>query len=563
MTHTNKCDFSETQSFNGTRQYQDGASTLISLDYFNSLYNCNITKEIRVEELLHEIKHGNSYKGKIEKARQIGKGNEGYDKAKNSLPLVTWMFKFNAYKKDENILCSTGLLYYDIDKETAEQPIFSENVERQNSQQPSFDTNSLDKSKIYAYWKSVSNEGYSIIVKANGITKENFDLNYKLIAKELGIEHVMDKNAKKKSQANFISYDPSIFVNESAFVFEAINAEEIKKVSLAPIKELYSLSIKKGKEKKTFKGANDTFFRKSNVDELIRPDEYNAKEEGFLLVKAWLPGEIKKGNRKKTLFAYFQNLVYLNPDEALDKFIQEGLNKNTKLCLPPLEEKKVIEIVQSVFHYHLKGTLEPIYLLKKKKLPKMLFGRNSNMDTKDKQSYSATKVAEWKSNKTKRKIYEAIESSTGKKITIKTVASDSGVSIPTIKRYWSEFKEFVKELNLALEETFISEVPDLSIGNSNLDFKPLEEAELTLNGSLQSSVDSIPEALINSKEAVNELLNYAEHYQEEDMLYMEYPTDHLSEADLKAYHDFCHNFEQNHWNYLNSIGHFEKLEQVA
>lgn len=533
-------------NFNESSQSPIGASNLPPLDYFASLYNWNVYKEISVKELLEEIKNGNSLKGRIEQARRVGKGNEGYDKAKKSLPLVTWMFKFDGYKEEANILCSTRLLYFDIDKETAKQPIFSENVEQPNSQQPSFDINSIDKKKIYAYWKSVSNEGYSIIVKANGITKENFDLNYKLIAKELGIEHVMDKNAKKKSQATFISYDPDIFVNESAFVFEATNTEETKKVSLAPVKELFSIEhiMQKEKTKKTFKGANDTFFRSSNIDELISPDEYNAKEEGYLLIKTWLPAEIKKGNRHKTLTAYFQNLVYLNPEDPLEKFIQEGLTKNLKLCKPPLEEKKVIEIVKAVYHYLAKGKLEPIHFLKKKKLPKMLFGRNSKMDTKDKQSYAAGKVAEWKRNKTKHRIYEAIESSTGKKITIKTVSMDSGISIPTVKRYWSEFKVFVKELNAELEETIISEVPDLNSGNLKPDLKLLEEAESIIERTAQFIPDSISDTVINAKETLNDMLDYADHESAVEILNpVQYPPD-LSESDLDKYHVFCQNFDE-------------------
>src|SRR5690242_12339219 len=112
------------------------------MSYEVNFYHCvskpTVIKTIPVYEWFDQIQNPpKDLQELIIKAREIGKYNNGYDTIKESLPVVTYNFLFNKYKKDDNIISSTGLLFIEIDEK-------------------GFDISSLDSSKLFAYYKSLS-----------------------------------------------------------------------------------------------------------------------------------------------------------------------------------------------------------------------------------------------------------------------------------------------------------------------------------------------------------------------------------------------------------------------
>lgn len=394
----------------------------MELNYFISVKQPQVVKNVPVEWWLNEIKNGYTYRKEIETARKIGKGNTGYNEIKTSLPCVTWNFKYQRHKSDCNLLDSTGFFYYDIDD-------------------TSFKIDQIDKSKIYSAFSSLSNQGVSIIVKVSGATAHNFDGYYLSVAKEIGIEKYLDPGAFKKSQFTVLTYDNNAFLNQDAVVFTPPSGCEGLKSAK---NELVPLAH--NKRAAGHIGANDTFFRYNNLDAYSIPNDVVVNQEGFEVISLYLPSEINVGKRKHTLLSFCNNLVLLNPAKTEEEVFHHIMGRNENRCTKPLSGNEVMGIVKSIFRYKEQGTLAP----KELKSRKILFGKNCGMDKQDKMSFAAHQVAEWKKNKTKTKIYDAIVHSESK-VTQSSVQKVTGISLRTVKRYWAEYKELVKEKNKSID----------------------------------------------------------------------------------------------------------------
>ena len=170
----------------------------MQINYYSNVTHPNVLSVIQTSNWLDKIK-ASEYSETITQARN---GALPYESTKLSLPCVTYNFLFIGYKKTENIISATGLMYIDIDI-------------------PEFDLNILDTSKVYSYYKSFGGVGYAIIVKVDGLSQNNFKSTYLNICKELGIVEYIDTNAIKSTQFNVLSYDENIFINENPYVFSS------------------------------------------------------------------------------------------------------------------------------------------------------------------------------------------------------------------------------------------------------------------------------------------------------------------------------------------------------
>ena len=141
------------------------------LNIYNSIKQPATTGFISVDNWLSKIQTS-EFSSTINKARN---GLIDYNKTKASLPAVTWNFNFIDYKSDANCIYSTNHIFIDIDDS-------------------SFDIKSVDKTKVFAFYKSFGGSGYGLIVKTKGITYYTFKTAYMSICSQLGIEKYIDKN---------------------------------------------------------------------------------------------------------------------------------------------------------------------------------------------------------------------------------------------------------------------------------------------------------------------------------------------------------------------------------
>jgi hypothetical protein len=410
-----------------------------TINYFESVTKPTISQNIEVEDYLQLIKNS-PYSELIEQIRR-----KELDKktVKQTLPAVTWNFIFNKYKKDSNIIKSTGYLYYDIDNH--------DNL---------FNINLLNKNLVYSYYKSVGGNGYAIIVQVDNINIDNFETIYYEIAKMLNINEFIDKNAAKKSQFNIISYDPDIYINSNSYIFDAndiinieVNDIEVDNNSSIEYSNNNSSieysnnnsSIEYSNNNSSIEYSNNNFIKLKYKVEL---DNYNNEEciyiaEGKLYYECFIPfdnkkiREIKEGNRELIYSSYINNLILLNPQVERKQLYFVLSNLQNKYSISKLNDKELYNIID--YKLKNKDNLKPINSRMKK------YWVNPQSINK----YNAYQNK--RSDITTKKLYEFfgdIIYNINSKITYKTISEYTGLSEITIKRnITNDMKNDIKQFN--------------------------------------------------------------------------------------------------------------------
>jgi hypothetical protein len=404
-----------------------------------STTNRNIIKTI--PDLKNLVQYISSKEGREEipdllKARDLGKNHSSYRYIKTQkLPCTAINFNYkNNYIKGENIDTSTGYLYIDID----------------NIADIQFNT-----TYICAYWRSLSNNGYTVIVKVDGLTKENFKPATLEIAKSLELPY--DSAAISIDRLTVLSYDENAYFNDNT---EIINVNDVLNISIngnppaitVPQKQDVKIDDEKVSHficnKYLLSGCNlnGTKLRFDNLQELKENIDISFDENGVCdlkqnklpFVKTFFPTKVKEGNRENFLKSFIYNLRGLNPNidkENFEKYIHY-INKNKmQIPLPYNEVKSCIEKV-----YEKQNKIE----LKSNASKRFFFDETKPMAKSEKQSFVGKYVSKDKVVKSKAKIRDALENWNFEelgKMSIRNIAKKSELSKSTVEKYLKAIKE--------------------------------------------------------------------------------------------------------------------------
>jgi hypothetical protein len=384
-------------------------------------YNCisepKVTDCIPINDWFELIKNS-EFKNQIIAARQ---GVLCYNKVKSSLPCVTYNFLYSEYKKDINILNSTGLIYFDIDNKE-------------------FDIDKVDTSKVFAYYKSFGGNGFAIIVRVKNLLTTNFKQSYKEISNDLGINEFIDIQAAKPSQFNVLSYDPNIFINPNAKEFLS-NLDEIAPPSFV---------IKKREETGAYtkeRGANK-IIRFSSLDNSAIIGDYSVNWEGIHYYSCFIPMKKIDTGRNNFLLAYCNNFICLNPRLNKECVLTIMDNVNKRACIEPVEIKQLKRIVDSVYTYHEMGTLNPKF---SKKPRKIIFNNKSTLTKNDKLEICRKEIARKKSDDSMSKLFKIFKQWDFEKlgcIRQRKVYNNFPISKKTVEKYWAYHIEFIEDQNM-------------------------------------------------------------------------------------------------------------------
>jgi hypothetical protein len=176
--------------------------TMYNLNYMPSLDGGEI-KTVTVQHVLEHIKKG-TWEKKIVLIRQAIDESDQVkaDELKRNLPAFTVSATFKERRKKENIDTYSGLLHLDYDK-----------VE---------DVESLKESIIripytYSAFISPSGKGLKVMIKTDAVLKNHTEAFNELRAYYDGIVGFeSDKSVKDVTRLCFVSYDPSLYLNEAS-----------------------------------------------------------------------------------------------------------------------------------------------------------------------------------------------------------------------------------------------------------------------------------------------------------------------------------------------------------
>lgn len=357
----------------------------------------------------------------IEEARKYDKGTEEYRAIKmNEIPCTAINFNYkDGYINGNNVSSSTGYMYMDIDEE--------------------FDMGDVDMSYIAAYWKSLSNHGYSLVVKVEGLSVANLKESYRYVASTLDIPY--DPQAVSIDRLTLLSYDPEAYYNAEASIFMLSELENPRDSEIKSILHGYN--------------CNGENLRFNNLGEMVSNlgieikfdkdgifDLTTVLGEKLIYGESFLPkGKISKGSREKHLSMFVNQFVALNRDMSKALLKKVIKNANKKKMSPPLSNIEVDEIFNKKYKNRHDLKLIP------NRTRRFLY--EEGMGKTKKRGNTMKRINTERSQSVKNKIQSVLlnwDFDKQGKVTIAKVKELSGCAMSTVEKY----------LNKLLEELGIS-----------------------------------------------------------------------------------------------------------
>lgn len=381
-----------------------------------------------LEGLVNYIKNPDTqHKSTVELARRFGKGTLQYETIKESkVPCVVLNFLHSkGYVNGTTAHKPTGYLYLDVDN---------------NLDIP------LNSPHIAAYWKSLSGTGYSIVVAAQGLTKNNVKTATREVAEILDIP--LDTAAISIDRLTCISYDPNAYYNANAvsYIIQCGNNADTEKTQTMCTGTLPLLRVLDCMG--SFSGSE---IRVSNMDELVASIDFDAKPahdfgEGGIMyadIRYSIYG-VTEGKRNQVMYATVCQLRALNPWCSEDRMLQYAIGLNRKAFKPALSKAEVV------------GIVEKVYKLKKVKLSlnrkrRFVYNPDYDLTSSEKRAINIRTISERRRAVNSATIDDVIKSwdfEKRGKITRLSLSQASNLSLNTVARRYGSLKEKIKQKNL-------------------------------------------------------------------------------------------------------------------
>ena len=403
------------------------------LNITKSLVNKEIKDNWSLKELVSFIKNPpNTHITKVKASRELFKVcKDSYERVKLSFPCFIPNFTFkNKYVKGSNLDLPTGYLYIDIDDNT------------------SIDLNSP---YIAAYWKSLSNEGYTVIVSVDGLDKSKLRESTKYVSDKLNLP--LDSCAISIDRNVVISYDPNAYYNKDSQTIQLPTHSRVKQVH-KPVK--LTRERKEGLTVLCNNSKTDK-LRTNNLDDIIGDINF----EGEVMVDLGMKVEyanvgsvylkVPVGKRNSSLFFMGCQVKALNTWASLEDMMPYMRTINKDGMSVPVSDKELITICRNVIKKYLNGELK----LYKNKSRRFLFNPDYELSATQKRSLVAHYINKMTVKKN-RAIVKKYIAETG--VYNKTEISEAvGLSRNTVSKYVN--MELVRKM---IEEDGITDIVEMS-----------------------------------------------------------------------------------------------------
>lgn len=156
--------------------------------------------DFQIDRVLGTIQNPSTiHKEFVTELRERYVSGEDVSEMKRLAPNIMWAGQFNSKKKADLIVAS-NFVYIDVDTSEIEPLPF-----------------------IYAYWKSITQRGYGVLVKSTNIDKLNYNATYNKIGKMMNVP--IDKQASNINRVNFASYDENLYINPQSKIVESVSVK--------------------------------------------------------------------------------------------------------------------------------------------------------------------------------------------------------------------------------------------------------------------------------------------------------------------------------------------------
>jgi hypothetical protein len=183
----------------------------MNISVFKSLYKSDdVPFEVDVLKVLARIKNGTS-KDKILKIRKMNDCDEKKN-LKNSLLSILFNGTFSA-RNDNSLIEHSGLCILDFDK--------YESIEKQNEERQKL----MNCEFVFSVFESPSGNGLKALIRIPKCDKEMHKRYFKSFGEFIESDYFDFKNSNL-SRVCFESYDPELYINEEAKVWEKLTEEE-------------------------------------------------------------------------------------------------------------------------------------------------------------------------------------------------------------------------------------------------------------------------------------------------------------------------------------------------
>lgn len=389
--------------------YQRGVVTSMTVEeYINSMKNPDFVRKSQVN-LARSI-----YKNSAEKKNDLQ-----YKNIKNSLPCITFLNTFNDYVSSDNLVSSTGYMYLDVDD------ISEINLSRYNF--------------VVSYWKSLSNNGYGILIKY----KKDNSIILQDCVKELStiFNLKLDTNAVSIDRLNVMGYDTDIYYNPNYTEYSFnTNLEEVSNsYIIKSLNRLEAIDTDSGIEGN---------LRYSNLQEL--EDSYNYEGKKYLVLEdkiayaeIFIPKNIFEGNRNKSMFVICSQIRGLNVWISREQLYRLCNAINKDKFKPLLQAFELNQIVDKVFEKEV-----PVIMLNKTR--RIVYNKDFKLTVEEKRAIAGEVVGKGISIATDKVIAETLKKwdvIVDGKPTYKRIAEKSKLGIATVKRRSKSLKIEFEKLN--------------------------------------------------------------------------------------------------------------------
>jgi len=423
--------------------------------FTGGITNCIPVKQVDLHELIKIIKSSKN-KSLIGKIRLlVSQGDDSYKKLKERLDYITpnALLKFRSLSNEEqfndNFICSSSYIYFDID-----------NVPNPIEYKNSLISNYGSIASLICI--SPSGKGLSILFRISNEITSNTE--YKVIWDKIRYTILKNENVdlrcKEFGKAMFLSHDPDLFYSYDNSITIDIQSYDLCKSTEKSSKQC--ISYKSSKNNTLIYTFSDLPDYDEFIDKVITSTIIHVKNpivdfNTIEYVKCTFPRIIKDGQKHKIFSVLIHKLVYLNPKLDI-KYLFAYINFiNNNYTTAPMDFKELCRYFSFIYGL----TQKDEYIFNQKQTKSFHVNKTAGLGKIDKSRIINSLNGRKRVNLTIERINSArayLEDN-GIKITQKSIAAISGLSISTVKNHYksekSDIDQIVKSINDSLYDSIL------------------------------------------------------------------------------------------------------------